>query len=131
MSRACAIVSRAGREASPVKDRQADRREDSPRILECSAKNAVIPDEELTAQILDGIGVTPAGEDLFDATVGLVGMIQTLRRTPEPDLPNDPAVKTWKVGCSASVPTAPARHDAHGNSAHSVSALAEGTSGIV
>ena len=89
-----------------AKTRQADRRQGSHRIPEGCAKNAVILDEELAAQGLDGFGATPAGEDLLDATVGQLGMIQTLRRSPEPEVPDDPTVSTWKIGYSGSTPTA-------------------------
>ncbi|MGZ4329138.1 MAG: hypothetical protein ACXVHB_30175 [Solirubrobacteraceae bacterium] len=56
------------------------------------------PDER---EVLDGFGSTAAGEDLFDAVVGLIGMIQTLHRAPEPDLPNAPEVRQlegWMFG---------------------------------
>lgn len=93
--------------AGTAKTRQADRREDACRILECCAENAVIPDEQLVGQIIDGFGAASAGEDLFDATVGLIGMIQTVRRGSEPDLPNDPAVRSlegWMFGQHADCP---------------------------
>jgi hypothetical protein len=84
-----------------AKTRQSDRRADALQILQRCAENAVLPDDELTGQVLDGFGSTAAGEDLFDAVVGLIGMIQTLRRAPEPDLPNALEVRQlegWMFG---------------------------------
>ena len=115
-----------------AKTRQADRREDAQRILECCAENAVIPDEGLAAQILDGFGATPAGEDLLDATVGLLGMIQTLRHSSEPGLPNDPAVRYmegWMFGQHPDCPSLPTTRSGH--SARSLGAVAEATSGRI
>jgi hypothetical protein len=65
------------------------------------AERAVLPDEPLTEQILDGFGPSSSGEDPFDAVVGLFGMIDTLHRGAEPDLPDDPAIRSvegWMSG---------------------------------
>jgi len=71
----------------PAKTRQSDRRADARRLLEWCADNAVIPHEDLTTQLLDGFGPTAVDEDLFDAVVGLFGMIDTVRRQAEPAAP--------------------------------------------
>ncbi len=89
------------------KRRQEDRRADAKRLLDWCADRAVLPDEPLTEQILDGFGPSSSGEDPFDAVVGLFGMIDTLRRAVEPELPDDPAIRSvegWMFGQHASCP---------------------------
>jgi hypothetical protein len=92
-----------------AKTRQQDRRLDAGRLVEWCSANAAIPDDDLRAQMLDGFGPHKSGEDLFDAVVGLVGMIDTMRRHAEPDLPDDPAVRLvegWMFGQHAVCPVA-------------------------
>ncbi len=89
------------------KTRQEDRRADAKRLLDWCAERAVLPDEPLTEQILDGFGPSTSGEDPFDAVVGLFGMIDTLNRGIEPDLPDDPTIRSvegWMFGQHASCP---------------------------
>jgi hypothetical protein len=89
------------------KTRQEDRRADATRLLDWCAEHAVLPDEHLTEQILDGFGPSSSGEDPFDAVVGLFGMVDTLHRAVEPDLPDDPAIRSvegWMFGQHASCP---------------------------
>jgi hypothetical protein len=89
LARAPAVVGRAGR------------------LLEWCAENAVIPHEDLAAHLLDGFGPRAAGEDQFDAVVGLFGMIDTVRRRAEPELPADPAIvdlEGWIFGQHAVCP---------------------------
>jgi hypothetical protein len=92
-----------------AKTRQDDRRADGPLLLERSRELRVRPHRELVAQILDGFGPDRAGEDRFDATVGLLAMIGTVRRSAEPDLPDDPSVRRyegWVFGRHATCPVA-------------------------
>jgi hypothetical protein len=61
----------------------------------------VKPDHELRSQLIDGFGPSGAGEDLFDAVVGLFGMIDTVRRYPEPPIQEEPPVRElegWMFG---------------------------------
>lgn len=91
-----------------AKTRRADRRADAPRLLDWCARNAVSPDDELLVPLLDGFGSDAGGEDRFDAVVGLFGMIDTMRRRAEPELPDDPAVRLlegWIFGRHAVCPT--------------------------
>lgn len=84
-----------------AKTRQADRCADGPLLLERCLELRVRPDPELVSQIRDGFGSDRAGEDRFDATVGLLAMIRTVRRCAEPGLPDDPAVRRregWVFG---------------------------------
>jgi hypothetical protein len=76
------------------KTRQEDRRADAKRLLDWCAEHAVLPDQQLTEQILDGFGPSRSGEDPFDAVIGLFGMIDTLHRAVEPELPDDPAIRS-------------------------------------
>jgi hypothetical protein len=91
-----------------AKTRQEDRRADAPLLLEHCRELRIRPDRELVAQIRDGFGSTRAGEDRFDATVGLLAMIGTVRSSAEPDLPDDPRVRRyegWVFGRHARCPS--------------------------
>ena len=77
------------------------RRAAAPPLLAWCRDNGVVPHDELVGQILDGFGSGSDGEDPFDAVVGLLGIIATVRRGSEPDLPDDPAVRQiegWMFG---------------------------------
>jgi hypothetical protein len=90
-----------------AKTRQEDRRADGPLLLERCRQLRVRPDRELVAQVRDGFGSDRAGEDRFDATVGLLAMIATVRRRTEPELPDDLIVRRvegWVFGRHASCP---------------------------
>jgi hypothetical protein len=54
----------------------------------------VLPDQQLTEQILDGFGPSRSGQDPFDAVAGPFGMVDTPHRAVEPDLPDDPAIRS-------------------------------------
>ncbi len=89
------------------KTRQEDRRADAKRLLEWCSERAVLPDEPLIEQIIDGFGPSSSGEDPFDAVVGLFGMIDTVHRAVEPELPDDPAIRSvegWMFGQHATCP---------------------------
>lgn len=93
------------------------RRAAAPPLLAWCSDNGVVLDDELVGQILDGFGPGSDGEDPFDAVVGLLGMIATVRRGSEPDLPDDPAVRQiegWMFGQPAPspLPRMPTRHPA-------------------
>jgi DNA-3-methyladenine glycosylase I len=73
----------------------------APALLAWCSEHGVVPDDELVGQILDGFGPGSHGEDPFDAVVGLLGMIATVRSAREPDLPNEDAVRHiegWMFG---------------------------------
>jgi hypothetical protein len=83
------------------KTSQEDRAAEAPRLLAWCAELGVIPDEELRVQLEDGFGSSRSGEDFFDAVVGLFGMIDTIRRDPEPPIPQEPVVREvegWMFG---------------------------------
>lgn len=84
-----------------AKTKQADRRGEAPRLHALAADQATQLDPALIAQIDDGFGPAASGEDPFDALVGLLGIIATLRRASQPELPGDPAVREvegWMFG---------------------------------
>jgi len=90
-----------------AKTRQEDRRADGPLLLERCRELRVRPDRALLRNIRDGFGSDRAGEDRFDATVGLLAMIGTVRRSTGPDLPDDLCVRRcegWVFGRHAECP---------------------------
>ena len=89
-----------------AKTSQVDRRGEAPRLLDRCRRNDIVPEQNLVAEIRDGFGPSRAGEDPFDATVGLIAMIDALRRAPE--LPEDPSVRRvegWMFGRHAECPS--------------------------
>ena len=90
-----------------AKTSQEDRGADAERLLDWCSEHAVIPDEPLLAELLDGFGSNPNADDRFDAVVGLLGMIDTIWRRREPELPEDSAVRLvegWMFGQHARCP---------------------------
>jgi hypothetical protein len=64
----------------------------------------VEPDAAAREEIEGGFGTGAAGEDRFDATVGLVGMLQVVRGERASGEPDDPAIRRiegWILGQSA------------------------------
>ena len=73
-------------------------------LLDSAADLGVDLDDPLRAAIAEGFGPAPAGEDAFDATVGLLGMINVLRGHRPPGDPDDPVVRRiegWILGQAA------------------------------
>ena len=70
-------------------------------LLAWCTEHGIVPDDDLAGQILDGFGAGKEGEDPFDAVVGLLGMVATIRGASEPELPDDPAIRQvegWMFG---------------------------------
>ncbi|MDA1133053.1 MAG: hypothetical protein O2905_07505 [Proteobacteria bacterium] len=91
------------------KRRQADRCDDSDALLEWAGRAGVQPAAALAADIREGFGGAATGEDRFDATVGLFGMLNVaLGFRP----PGDPAervlrrVEGWILGQQPAGPLA-------------------------
>lgn len=63
---------------------QADRKTNAPRLLNWAMEAGVHLDSALQSQIGDGFGPSSSGDDAFDATIGLFGMLNILlgRRDP-------------------------------------------------
>jgi len=90
-----------------AKTRQADRRADGARLLAWCEAHAITPERELARQLEDGFGAARAGEDRFDATVGLLAMLGVLRGASEPEAPDDAAIRHregWMFGRHAVCP---------------------------
>jgi hypothetical protein len=83
---------------------QADRAAQAPRLLRWADDAGVDLQAGLRAAIEIGFGAHRAGEDLFDAAVGLFGMLNVLLRRRSPGEPDDESVRTiegWILGQTA------------------------------
>lgn len=78
------------------KRRQADRQEVGRAILRWLDGRATIEAEALRPLIADGFGAEPRGEDPFDATVGLLGMLDVVAGRRADGAPHNEAVRTWE-----------------------------------
>ena len=80
---------------------QADRAANAPALLACARALKVALAPPLAAAIENGFGAAPDGEDPFDSTVGLFGMLNVLsgaRAASEPDDPLVRKVEGWILG---------------------------------
>jgi hypothetical protein len=84
------------------KRRQPDRRAEAPLLLSAASDRQVELTPALRSSIEHGFGPASGGEDAFDAVVGMLGMIDVLRRrAPSPEVPSDRAIRTvegWMLG---------------------------------
>ena len=86
---------------------QAGRAANAAALIGRARSLGVALDAPLSAAIEDGFGPAPAGEDPFDATVGLLGMINVLRGNRPPGAPDDPVVleiEGWILGQAPATP---------------------------
>ena len=87
------------------KTNQADRRKDAPKLTDVAAALGVTLAPDLDATIADGFGSAKGGDDPFDATVGLFGMLNVVRgRRPSGEPDDDPAIRSvegWIFGQAA------------------------------
>ncbi len=84
-----------------AKTRQADRAFDALKLTAAAARLDIDLADALAASIADGFGDDAQGDDRFDATVGLFGMINILRGNREPGDPRDRLRRTiegWILG---------------------------------
>lgn len=89
---------------------QADRAANGRRLLEWAAGREVELDAALTTAIVDGFGRGAAGEDPFDALVGLFGMLNVILGQRPAGPPADPALRRiegWILGQAADRPEWP------------------------
>ena len=80
---------------------QDDRRTNAPVLLRWAEDNAVNLTDQMRSTIQDGFGDAPDGEDPFDATIGLFGMLNVLLGNRPPGEPADPAtrdIEGWMFG---------------------------------
>ncbi|MGE0254457.1 MAG: hypothetical protein AB7N54_18675 [Alphaproteobacteria bacterium] len=83
------------------KRRQADRAADAPRLRAVARGLSLRLSAEAAAAIDDGYGPRKEGEDSFDATVGLLGMLNILRGNRPEGAPDHPLIRTvegWILG---------------------------------
>jgi hypothetical protein len=83
------------------KRRQVDRVARAPQLLDWAAAARVDLSPDLQAAVRDGFGPAPDGEDPFDATVGLLGMLNVVlgRRPPgEPEEERVRRIEGWILG---------------------------------
>ena len=83
------------------KRNQADRRDDAQPLLRWASDNDVELSAALAADIRDGFGPGGDGEDRFDATVGLFGMLNVIFGHRPPGDPRDPVqrdIEGWILG---------------------------------
>jgi hypothetical protein len=86
------------------KRRQASRWNCGSALLAFAHHAQIEVDPLLETEICDGFGSTADGEDRFDATVGLFGMLNVVlghRATGEPDDPSITRIEGWILGRSA------------------------------
>jgi hypothetical protein len=86
-----------------AKTRQSDRAFDALKLTAAAARLDTDLADGLAAAIADGFGAGAPGGDRFDATVGLIGMINVLRGQRAPGDPRDHArraVEGWILGQS-------------------------------
>jgi len=87
--------------ANKSKRRQADRRDDATTLLAWAAAAGVEIAAALAADIRDGFGGDAAGEDRFDTTVGLFGMLNVVLGRRAPGDPAEPVLRHdegWILG---------------------------------
>jgi hypothetical protein len=83
------------------KRRQAGRAGNGATLIEAARRLAVTLDGPLRQAIEDGFGPTSGGEDPFDATVGLFGVLNVISGHRPPGPPDDPVVRKvegWILG---------------------------------
>ena len=88
------------------KRRQAARAGSASRLLERAGRLDLRLNPGLRAAITDGFGPSPDGEDPFDATVGLLGMVNVVLGRRRPGTPCDPEIRRiegWILGQEATV----------------------------
>ncbi|MEN2980230.1 adenylate/guanylate cyclase domain-containing protein [Tistrella bauzanensis] len=80
-----------------------DRAANAPMLIEAGRRMGLTLDIDLVAELGDGFGDVAAGEDRFDAVIGMMGMLQVLagdRPTGEPRVAPVVTVEGWILGQS-------------------------------
>lgn len=87
------------------KRKQEDRRAQAPALMAWARNHGIVLSEAATHVVLDGFGPSEAGEDPFDALVGLLGMLEVVLGVAPDGVPADDApvarVEGWILGQSA------------------------------
>jgi hypothetical protein len=74
----------------------ASRRATAPALHAALAALRIVPDAALAAEIADGFGARPDGEDRFDSLIGLLGVIAVLDGAQPDHVPEDPWITAWE-----------------------------------
>ncbi|NEI14591.1 DUF429 domain-containing protein [Rhizobium leguminosarum] len=92
------VYSQLGIPRRPVwsKRQQAGRRRAGDHLLRWLVSHPHIDGAALEAMITDGFGIDKAGEDRFDAVVGLLGMLDVVEGRRAEGLPDDDDVTIWE-----------------------------------
>jgi hypothetical protein len=72
------------------------RRATAPALRAAMAALRVEPDAALAADIAEGFGARPDGEDRFDSLIGLLGVIAVLEEAQPDHIPDDPWIRRWE-----------------------------------
>ncbi len=78
------------------KRRQADRRALADALGAVMMRLAVAPDAALGAMMAEGFGADAAGEDRFDAVIGVLGVINVIAGHRPDGVPDDPWLRRWE-----------------------------------
>ncbi len=78
------------------KRRQSDRAALASSLRAVMAGLGARPSAGLDAAISDGFGADPAGEDRFDATIGVLGVINVIAGNRPDGIPDDPWLRRWE-----------------------------------
>ncbi len=98
----------AGPDGKRGKRVQASRAGVAPPLLAWAAENEIELAPKLEAALRDGFGPKPSGEDPFDATVGVLGMLNVLLGNRAPGEPTDPTVRHVEGWILGQLPAGPA-----------------------
>lgn len=80
---------------------QADRAANGPILLAWAGRVGLALTPALQAQLESGFGQGPGGEDPFDATIGLFGVVNVILGHRSPGVPNEPIIRQvegWILG---------------------------------
>lgn len=78
------------------KRRQSDRTALAAALCAAMARLAAQPSPDLAAAIAEGFGADAQGEDRFDATIGVLGVINVLAANRPDGIPADPWLRRWE-----------------------------------
>ena len=78
------------------KRRQSDRAAVAPMLRDAMARLRVVASAELAAEVQDGFGPTPSGEDRFDCVLGVLCTINVLAGHRPDTAPDDPWLHRWE-----------------------------------
>jgi hypothetical protein len=78
------------------KRRQADRASAAPAVVAWAKRRNVALKQELVSKLCDGFGQSPEGEDMFDAVLGLAGMLEVVMGHRGEGAPASERVRRWE-----------------------------------